>query len=349
MSAGRSTACGRPRRAPRRAARRPVSMRSLALLRVLAGPAVLLHLQPFLSDLRSTGGSTAAPSTSPTRRGIPSCRRRSTSACSGSPPWRRSPCPRHPDARGDGDPFAIVTYNLFLSTTHFHNNRAYLVIVLERSTVAPDNERARAGRCGSCGSSARRCTRRSAPEQAARPGQFRHDRRRRARARADLEGHLPDWAVSLLTDRGFHTGAAEADRPHRAVHRGGALVAPHALRRGLGRGRLPSDDRGISLRSGLRLAIAVLVVWAVPSTRDRVLRIGPSAPRRRRLGALVRALDWPARFRVEPPPGSPVEVVDRDGTALRGAPAVALALSRLPLTAWFALPALLLPAVLRGR
>src|ERR687897_584700 len=29
---------------------RPVSMRALALLRVLAGPAVLLHLQPFLSD-----------------------------------------------------------------------------------------------------------------------------------------------------------------------------------------------------------------------------------------------------------------------------------------------------------
>ncbi len=29
---------------------RPVSMRSLALLRVLAGPVVLLHLQPFLSD-----------------------------------------------------------------------------------------------------------------------------------------------------------------------------------------------------------------------------------------------------------------------------------------------------------
>src|SRR4029079_2218122 len=29
---------------------RPVSMRSLALLRVFAGPIVLLHLQPFLSD-----------------------------------------------------------------------------------------------------------------------------------------------------------------------------------------------------------------------------------------------------------------------------------------------------------
>src|SRR4029450_14141500 len=33
-----------------RALGRAVSMRALALLRVLAGPVVLLHLQPFLSD-----------------------------------------------------------------------------------------------------------------------------------------------------------------------------------------------------------------------------------------------------------------------------------------------------------
>ena len=98
------------------------------------------------------------------------------------------------------------------------------------------------------------------------------------------------------------------------------------------------------------LAVCVLVVWAVPSTRDRVLRLDPASARHRRLGAAVRALDWLARFRVEPaPPGSPVEVVDRDGRTLRGGPAVALALSRLPLTAWFTLPVLLLPAVRRAR
>ena len=33
--------------------------------------------------------------------------------------------------------FAIVAYNLFLSTTHFHNNRAYLLIVLALLAVAP--------------------------------------------------------------------------------------------------------------------------------------------------------------------------------------------------------------------
>jgi hypothetical protein len=98
------------------------------------------------------------------------------------------------------------------------------------------------------------------------------------------------------------------------------------------------------------LAIAVLVIWAVPSTRDRVLSIDPTTGHGRQFGARVRRLDWLARFRVEPAsPGSRLQVVDRDGTAIHGAPAVAFALSRLPLTAWFALPALLLPAVRRAR
>jgi hypothetical protein len=64
----------------------------------------------------------------------------------------------------------------------------------------------------------------------------------------------------------------------------------------------------------------------------------------------VRGLDWLARFRVEPgAPGARLEIVDRDGTVVRGGPALALVLSRLPLTAWFALPVLLLPGVRRAR
>jgi hypothetical protein len=96
--------------------------------------------------------------------------------------------------------------------------------------------------------------------------------------------------------------------------------------------------------------VCVLVVWAVPSTRDRVLRVDPANARHRRWRAAIGALDWLARFRVEAAPaGSALEVVDRDGTTRQGAAAVAFALSRLPLTAWFALPALLLPAVRRPR
>jgi hypothetical protein len=98
------------------------------------------------------------------------------------------------------------------------------------------------------------------------------------------------------------------------------------------------------------LGIVVLLIWAVPSTRDRVLHIDHSNVRHRRLATAVGALDWLARFRVEPAaPGARLQVIDRDGTAIVGAPAVAMTLSRLPLTAWFALPTLLLPAVRRAR
>jgi hypothetical protein len=91
------------------------------------------------------------------------------------------------------------------------------------------------------------------------------------------------------------------------------------------------------------------VIWAVPSTRDRVLRLDPTRVRQRSLGRVVGWLDWLARFRVEwAPAGGQLEVVDRDGTLLRGAPAAVLTMSRLPLTAWFALPALLLPSVRRA-
>jgi len=155
----------------------------------------------------------------------------------------------------------------------------------------------------------------------------------------------------VLTDRGFHTGAAKfvvltelfiaASLWWRGTRYAAVWVAVvfHA-----------TIQVSASVQVFSVLGVAVLVIWAVPSTRDRVLRIDPTDAGHRRWRAVVRRLDWLARFRVEPAaPGSRLEIVDRDGTAIRGAPALALALSRLPLTAWFALPALLLPAVRRAR
>jgi hypothetical protein len=63
------------------------------------------------------------------------------------------------------------------------------------------------------------------------------------------------------------------------------------------------------------------------------------------LATAVRRLDWLARFRVEETRRGPVRVVDRDGRVYRGGPAVIFVLSRLPVTAWFTLPLLL---VVRG-
>ena len=352
---------------------RAVSMRAFALLRVLTGPVVLLHLRPFLSDGldgRVYRDAFYEPYAA----------------------WY----PELPDALYIGllwvaavaavamslgfltrlataTTFAIVTYNLFLSTTHFHNNRAYLVIVLGMLAVAP------CGRELSLDAWIRR--RRGLPaldpaapawplwllrfECAAIYGASGLSKlldpdwfggtvtwQRVTRARGELEAWpLPDWALSLLTDRSFHTGAAKfivitelfiaAGLWWRGTRYAAVWVAVvfHL-----------SIDVSASVQVFSYLALAVLVIWAVPSTRDRVLRIDSAAARQRRLGALVRRLDWLARFRVEPAtPGSPLEVVDRDGTVMRGVPAVAFTLSRLPLTAWFALPTLLLPAVRRAR
>jgi uncharacterized membrane protein YphA (DoxX/SURF4 family) len=352
---------------------RPVSMRALALLRVLLGPVVLLHLEPFLTD--SLEGRTYRDAF--------------------HEPYAAS-YPELPDAvyigllwlaavaavamslglltrLATGATFAIVTYNLFLSTTHFHNNRAYLVIVLGLLAVAP------CGRELSLDAWLRRRRARPALSFSA-PGwplwllRFESSAiyaasglsklldpdwfggtvtwQRVVRARDDLEAAgLPDWAISILTDQGFHTGVAPLIVLTELMIAAGlwwrgsrylavwVAVAFHI-----------AIEISASVQVFSMLAIAVLVVWAVPSTRDRVIRIDPRAARQRRLGIVVRGLDWLARFRVEAaPPGSQLEVVDRDGSTIRGAPAVAFTLSRLPLTAWLALPTLLLPAVRRAR
>jgi uncharacterized membrane protein YphA (DoxX/SURF4 family) len=352
---------------------RRVSMRALALLRVLAGPAVLLHLQPFLSDAldgRTYRDAFYEPYAA----------------------WY----PELPDALYIGllglgvvaavamslglftrlatsTAFAVVAYNLFLSTTHFHNNRAYLVIVLGLLAVAP------CGRELSLDAWLRR--RRGRPpldtyapgwplwllrfECAAVYGASGLSKlldpdwfggtvtwQRVERARDQLDAWpLPDWAVSLLTNRSFHTGAAKL------IVLTELFIAIGLWRRGTRYAAVwvavcfhLSIEGSASVQVFSYLAIAVLVIWAVPSTRDRELRIDQTAAGQRRLAALVRALDWLARFRIEnASPGTRLELVDRDGTRISGRPAVAFALSRLPLTAWFALPTLLLPAVRRAR
>jgi hypothetical protein len=349
---------------------RAVSMRALALLRVLAGPVVLLHLRPFLAD--GWAGRTYRDAFYEPYAG-----------------WY----PELPDAAYVGlltlaaiaavamsvglltrvataTTFGIVAYNLFLSTTHFHNNRAYLVIVLGLLAVAPCGRelsldawiRRRRGRppldtsapawplwllrfeCAAIYAA-------SGLSKLVDPDWFGGTVtwQRVGRAKEQLGGWpLPDWAVSTLTDRAFHTGAAKL-----------IVVTELFIAAGLWWRRTRyaavwvavvfhvAIDVSAAVQVFSYLAIAVLVIWAVPSTRDRVIRIDLTAPRQRRFGATVRALDWLARFRVEPGPG--LEVVDRDGTTVRGTAAVALVLSRLPLTAWFALPALLVPAVRRAR
>jgi uncharacterized membrane protein YphA (DoxX/SURF4 family) len=352
---------------------RAVSMRALALLRLLTGPIVLLHLEPFLSD--AVGGRVYADAF--------------------YEPYA-SWYPELPEAlyvallflgavaavamslgfltrAATATTFLIVAYNVFLSTTHFHNNRAYLLIVLGILAVAP------CGRELSVDSWMRRrrglpALDRSAPgwslwllrfECAAIYGASGLSKlvdpdwfggtvtwQRVVRARDDLESWpLPDWAVSLLTDRDFHVVAAKF------VVLTELFIALGLWWRGTRYAAVwvavifhLSIETSASVQVFSLLGIAVLVIWCVPSTRDRILRFDLASARQRRWSTMVRRLDWLARFRIEPAAaGSRLEVVDRDGTALHGGPAVALVLSRLPLTAWFALPTLVLPPVRRAR
>jgi hypothetical protein len=342
---------------------RPVSMRALALLRVLTGPIVLLHLQPFLSDAVH-GRIYRDAFYEPYATWYPELPRAvyagllflaAVAAVAMSVGFLTR--------AATVTTCVLVAYNLFLSTTHFHNNRAYLIIVLALLAAAP------CGRELSVDAWLRR--RRGLPpldpsapawplwllrfecatiyaasglSKLLDPDWFGGTVpwQRVVQARDQL-APLPEWAVSILTDRSFHTGAAKlvvltelfiAIGLWRRSTRYAAVwvaVAFHAV-----------IQVSASVQVFSFLGIAVLVIWSVPSTRDRLVRIDGRA------GAVIRRLDWLARFHVEPARHG-FEVVDRDGATLSGAPAAALVLSRLPLTAWFALPALLLPAVRRAR
>lgn len=352
---------------------RRVSMRSLALLRALIGPVALLHLRPFVVDAMNGriyrdafyepyaswypelpralyGAMLAVGVVAAVAMSVGFCTRLATGAT-----------------------FGIIAYNLFLSTTHVHSNRAYLVIVLAVLSVAPCGRelsadawiRARRGRppldprapawplwllrfeaavvYGASGLS-----KLVDPDWFG--GTVTWHRIVQVRDRLDASP-LPGWAVSLLADRSFHTVAAKLivitelfiaiGLWWRATRYAAVWVAVcfHV-----------AIEVSASVQVFSYLAIAALVIWAVPSTRDRVVEIDPGNRMHRRLVPVVSALDWLARFRlVDGVTGAPVTLTDRDGTVSTGKPAVARVLSRLPLTAWFALPTLLLPAVRRAR
>ena len=81
-------------------------------------------------------------------------------------------------------------------------------------------------------------------------------------------------------------------------------------------------------------AIAALVIWVTPTRRDRIVRLGHRTRSARTLARLVPALDWLERFTVEDArPGDPdVVMVDRDGTTLHGRAARRAIIERLPAT-----------------
>jgi hypothetical protein len=342
---------------------RRVSLRSLALLRVLVGPIVLLHLSPFLADA-TRGRIYRDAFYEPYASWYPELPHGlyvgmlwvgagAAVALSLGVVTRAAAAVT----------FAVVAYNLSLSTTHMHSNRAFLVIVLAGLAAAP------CGRELSVDAWLRR--RRGRPPLATSApgwplwllrfeasvvygasglsklvdpdwfgGTVTWHRVVQVRGRL-VSSPLPGWATTALTSRSFHTVAAKAivlTELFIAV----ALWwrATRYLAVWIAVGFHVAIELAASVQVFSYLAIAALVIWAVPSTRDRVIVVDPERVGHRRLVAVVGWLDWLARFQVaHGPPGAPVRVIDRDGHAVDGGRAVALVASRLPLTAWPALPA----------
>ena len=344
---------------------RRVSMRSAALLRILVGPIVLLHLRPFLADA-AAGRIYRDVFHEPYASWYPELPRALYEGALWVGAVAAVAMTLGVATRAATTiTFGIVTYNLFLSTTHMHSNRAFLVIVLAGLAAAP------------CGRELsvdawRRRRRRLPPLDTSAPGwplwllrveasvvygasglsklvdpdwfggTVTWHRVTRVSDRL-ADSPLPGWATTALTTRSFHTVAAKVIVLTELFI---ALALWWGATRYLAVWVAVVFHATIELTASVQvfsyLAIAALVIWAVPSTRDRVIVVAPDQAWQARLVAAVRRLDWLARFRVAPgPPGSPLQVIDRDGRDVEGGPAVAFVLSRLPLTAWPALPATL--------
>ena len=221
--------------------------------------------------------------------------------------------------------FTIVTYNLFLSTTNMHNNRAYLLVVLAVLAVAPCGRelsadawlRARRGRpalptdapgwpllllrfeaCVVYGASG--VSKLVDPDWIG--GRVTWDRMVHQRNYLQTKTPTPDWLISLLTDRTFHTFAAKVivltelfiavGLAVRATRYAAVWVAVcfHV-----------AIELSAIVEVFSYIAIAALVIWAVPSTRDRVLEFDPAdADARRFVRFVARSTGWHVPRRIRP-------------------------------------------------
>jgi hypothetical protein len=322
-----------------------VSLRSLVLLRILVGPVVLLHLRPFLADALD-GRIYRDAFYEPYASWYPELPRSvyvgllwvgavAAIAMSLGILTRIA----------TATTFGVVAYNLFLSTTHVHSNRAYLVIILGGLVLA-------GGACNETGPAwplwllrleASVVYGASGLSKLQDPDWFGGTVTwlRTIRVRDELASSpLPHWAQDVLTNRSFHTGAAKV------IVLTELFIALGLWWRGTRYAAVwvavcfhVAIQATASVQVFSFLAIAALVIWAVPSTRDRMLVIDVTDKGQRRLGRAVGWLDWLHRFQVERGgSASALQVTDRDGRALQGRSAVVVLLSRLPLTAWLALP-----------
>lgn len=260
----------------------------------------------------------------------------------------------------------FVGYHVFLSTTHFAHNRAFLLILLVTLAILP------VGRHYSADAWIRRRRHPQAPLQTETPlwpvwlvrfevaavycasatsklidpdwwgGLMLQRRAIDGRAQAIAQG-APAWLMDVFADGTFQWWFAKVAVSTEFViglgllHRSTRLFAIWVA--------IPFH---VAIQIGFRVevfswaAVAALTIWVTPRARDRILVV----PRGHRLAPVVRRLDWFGRFEIEEAARhDPLVLLDRPvGARVRrvGADAAATVLSRLPSTFWFAAPWLVL-------
>ena len=325
----------------------PASVRAVAVLRIVLGPSVIWHLRPYLAD--ALGGTTYldvfqqkwwpwvpnAPAglyVALLWVGVGAAVLMTVGLWARCATWVA---------------LAVVAYNLFLSETHFHHNRAFLIILLAGVALC-DN-----GRVLSLDA-----LRRPPPDDLGLVwpvwllrfevavvyfasgfsklidpdwvgGRVLHDRtiRYQHEVRDTLGDTLADPILDVLTTRAFHWVLSPA-----------AVATELFIAIGLWfrRTRLAAVWVAVAFHVGIEVSarvevfsvigVGALALWSVPSTRDRTL-ITPSR--------WVRWLDWMARFDISVVPGASWCMVDRDGTVLEGKAARQFVRTRLPATFLF--------------
>ena len=247
-----------------------------------------------------------------------------------------------------------VGYNLFLSQTHYHHNRAFFLILLVGVAVLPVGASLsldrifHVPRALSRGGGKRLALEvlrleialvylASGSSKLIDPDWWGGTvTRLRVVAGQDRLGALPDSILDQLLDPGFHAWAAKG------------IVLTELF---IGAGLLWRKTRfaavwvaipfhlAIEATAAVQVftwaALAAMVIWVTPSAHDRRLAV------RRPWARVIRWLDWTGRFTVVEADG-PMVVVDPDGSVRRGGTAARFVSSRLPLAFPIAAPLALL-------
>ena len=348
------------------------SVRAIAVLRILLGPITLLHLRPFIDDVWA-GVHYAVRFYEPYWYWFPEAGAElyaamvvtAAAACVTMTIGLLS-------RLSTGLAALFVAYNLALSTTNFHHNRGFLLILLTGVTLLHPGDHL------SVDAALLRCIR------GRRPG---HDPARRAtpppvplwplyllrvlvatvylasatsklldgdwwggrvlqlraintRAVA-LSNGAPAWSIDLLSDATFQWWFSKTAVLTEFVIGFGLL---HRRTRLLAVWIAVWFHLSIEITARVQVfswaALAALCIWVTPTERDRELIV----PRQHRFGPVVTWLDWFGRFDLHRDDGQRVTLIDRvadDGPAgtCDGRAAELKTLSRLPATFLLAAPA----------